>query len=512
MSHLLSLVIFLPLFGGGIILGLRGEAEAVARNAKWAGLWTSVIVFGLSLLLWTGFDPHAAGFQFVEQAEWVPIYHIGYHLGIDGISLFFILLATLLTPLCIIICWDQVKVRVREYMFALMVLETMMVGSFAALDFVLFYFFFEGVLLPTFALIGIWGGSRRINAAFKFFLYSLIGSLLMLLAILALAYHLGTTDITVAMTSTLSPEWQFWLWLAFFASFAIKIPMWPVHTWLLDATVEAPTAATVLISSVLHKMGAYGLLRFLIPVFPEATAHFIPLVFALSVIAVIYTSLVAMAQEDMKRLIAYSSVAHMGFVTIGVFTLSQQGVQGAILQMLSHGIVVGALFLCAGILIDRTNTREIGRYGGLAYVMPGFALVFMVFTLASMGLPGTSGFVGEFLVVLGAFEVNTWVATLAATSVVLVVCYMLVFYRRVVFGTLIGTDLRGLLDLSWREKFVFAPLLVLVFWMGIYPASFLDPMRPAVTALISRGVGGVAHSVTASADVRLAAISAKVTP
>lgn len=512
MSHLLSLVIFLPLLGGAIILGLRGEAEAVARNAKWAGLWTSLIVFALSLLLWTGFDSHAVGFQFVEYADWLPIYHIAYHLGIDGISLFFILLATLLTPLCIIICWDSVKIRVREYMFALMVLETMMIGSFAALDFVLFYFFFEGVLLPTFALVGIWGGPRRVNAAFKFFLYSLIGSLLMLLAILALAYHLGTTDITVAMTSSLSPEWQFWLWLAFFAAFAIKIPMWPVHTWLLDATVEAPTAATVLISSVLHKMGAYGLLRFLIPVFPEATAHFIPLVFALSVVAVIYTSLVALAQEDMKRLIAYSSVAHMGFVTIGVFTLSQQGVQGAILQMLSHGIVVGALFLCAGVLIDRMNSREISRYGGIAYVMPAFALVFMVFTLAAIGLPGTSGFVGEFLILVGAFGVNTWVAVLAATSVVLVVCYMLVFYRRVVFGNLIGSDLRGLLDLSWREKLVFAPLLALVFWMGVYPASFLDPMRPAVTTMIARGVGGVSHSVTAGVDVKIAAISAKVTP
>jgi NADH-quinone oxidoreductase subunit M len=512
MSHLLSLVTFLPLAGVGIILCLSGSPDAVARNARWVALWTSLIVFVLSVFLWTGFDSHAAGFQFTEIADWVPAYHIAYHVGIDGISLFFVLLATLLTPLCIIVSWDSIKVRVRDYMIALLVLETMMVGSFVALDFLLFYFFFEGVLLPTFLLISVWGGPRRVQAAFKFFLYSLVGSVLMLLAILAIAYHLGTTDITVAMTSNLSPQWQFWLWLAFFASFAIKIPMWPVHTWLLDATVEAPTAATVLIAAVLHKMGAYGLLRFLIPVFPEASAHFAPFVFGLSVIAVIYTSLVALAQEDMKRLIAYSSVAHMGFVTIGVFTLSQQGVQGALIQMLSHGIVVGALFLCAGVLIDRLNSREIGRYGGLAYVMPGFALVFMIFTLASVGLPGTSGFIGEFLVLLGAFEVNRGVALLTTTSVILVVCYMLVFYRRIVFGTLAGADLRGMLDLSWRERLVFAPLLLLVFWIGLYPSSFLEPMHPAVTSLIARGISGVDRSMNAGLDVRVATLNAKVLP
>jgi NADH-quinone oxidoreductase subunit M len=484
---LLSLVTFLPLVGAAFILILRGETEAVARNARWIALWTTALVFLVSVRLWIGFDPHASGFQFVEQDAWIPSYHLTYHMGIDGFSLFFVLLAALLTPLCIIFTWESIRTRVKEYMVALLILETMMVGSFCALDFVIFYFFFEGVLIPMFVLVGVWGGPARIKAAFKFFLYSLLGSVLMLLGILVLYHQLGTTDIPTAMTASLPREMQIWLFLAFFIAFAIKMPMWPFHTWLLDATVEAPTAATVLMAAVMHKMGAYGFLRFMIPVFPDASAYFMPLVFTLSVVAVLYTSLVALVQEDMKRLIAYSSIAHMGFVTIGIFTLTQQGVQGAVMQMISHGVVVGALFLCAGSLIDRADTRQIARYGGVAHVMPKFALVFMIFTMASLGLPGTSGFIGEFLVLIGAFEANSGVAVLTTLSVILVAAYMLIFYRRIVFGTVTRDAVQAMADLGWREKLVFAPLLVLVFWIGLYPGSFLDPVKPASAALIARG-------------------------
>jgi NADH-quinone oxidoreductase subunit M len=484
---LLSLVTFLPLAGIPFIVMLRGEAAAVARNARWIALWTSLIVFGLSILLWTGFDTASAQFQFIEQAAWIPALHVDYHMGIDGISLFFVLLSTLLTPICILSAWDAVKIRVKEYMIAFLILETMMVGTFCALDLIMFYVFFEGVLIPMFLIIGVWGGPRRVYAAFKFFLYTFLGSVLMLLAILMLYWQLGTTDIPTAMQAVLPRSLQIWLWLAFFASFAVKVPMWPVHTWLPDAHVEAPTAGSVILAGVLLKMGGYGFIRFSVPIFPDASAYFAPLIFALSVIAIIYTSLVALAQQDMKKLIAYSSVAHMGLVTIGVFTLSPEGVQGAMFQMLSHGIVSAALFLCVGVVYDRLHTREIARYGGLADNMPNYAMVFMVFMLASVGLPGTSGFVGEFLSLLGAFEVNSWVAFLATTSLILGACYMLYLYRRVVFGKLTKDDVRAMLDLGWREKLIFAPLLILVFWMGIYPSSFLDPMKPSIAALIERG-------------------------
>jgi NADH-quinone oxidoreductase subunit M len=485
---LLSLVTFLPLIGGLFIMVLRGEDKAVADNARWIALWTSLIVFLLSLLLWTGFNPSTADFQFVEQHEWMPSLHIGYHLGIDGISLFFVLLSTLLTPICVLASWEAVHVRVKEYMIAFLVLETMMVGMFASLDLILFYVFFEAVLIPMFLIIGVWGGPRRVYAAFKFFLYTLLGSVLMLLAILAIYWQLGTTDIVVALQAPpVAKALQTWLWLAFFASFAVKVPMWPVHTWLPDAHVEAPTAGSVILAGVLLKMGGYGFLRFSVPLFPDATVLLTPLIYALSAVAVIYTSLVALAQQDMKKLIAYSSVAHMGFVTIGIFTITQEGVQGAMFQMLSHGIVSAALFLCVGVVYDRLHTREIARYGGLVNNMPNYALVFMVFMLASVGLPGTSGFIGEFLVLAGVFEVNTWVAFLAATGLILGACYMLYLYRRVVFGTITREDVRGMLDLGWREKLVFAPLLLLVFWMGIYPSSFLDPMKASVTAVIERG-------------------------
>ena len=489
LPHLLSLVTFLPLVGAGLILLLvRGDDAAAQRNARWAALWTSLITFGLSILLWTGFDAKNGDFQFVESTHWLqPLLNISYHVGIDGISLFFVLLSTLLTPICIVASWEAIHNRVKEYMLAFLILETMMVGMFSALDLILFYVFFEAVLIPMYLIIGVWGGQRRVYAAFKFFLYTLLGSVLMLLAIFAVYWQLGTTDIPTAMHSHLPPALQYWLWLAFFASFAVKVPMWPVHTWLPDAHVEAPTAGSVILAGVLLKMGGYGFIRFSIPLFPDATAELTPLIYTLSVVAVIYTSLVAIAQEDMKKLIAYSSIAHMGFVTIGIFTLSQEGVQGAMFQMLSHGIVSAALFLCVGVVYDRLHTREIARYGGLANNMPKYALVFMIFMLASVGLPGTSGFVGEFLVLTGAFEVNTWVALLATTGLILGPCYMLYLYRRVIFGTITREDVKGMLDLSLREKLVFAPLLVLVFWMGIYPASFLDPMKPAITAMIERG-------------------------
>jgi NADH-quinone oxidoreductase subunit M len=494
-QHLLSLVTFLPLVGAVWIAFLRGEEQAVARNARWAALITSVVVFGFSILLWTGFDQNTASFQFVEQAAWMPSLNIGYHMGIDGISLFFVLLSTLLTPICIISAWDAVKLRVKEYMIAFLVLETMMVGTFVSLDLIMFYVFFEGVLIPMFLIIGVWGGARRVYAAFKFFLYTFLGSVLMLLAILALYWQLGTTDIPTAMHATLPTAMQHWLWLAFFASFAVKVPMWPVHTWLPDAHVEAPTAGSVILAGVLLKMGGYGFIRFSLPIFPEASQSFAPLIYTLSVVAVIYTSVVALVQQDMKKLIAYSSIAHMGLVTIGVFTLSQEGVQGAMYQMLSHGIVSGALFLCVGVVYDRLHTREIARYGGLAETMPKYALVFMVFMLASVGLPGTSGFVGEFLALLGAFEANSWVSFFATTSLILGACYMLYLYRRVVFGTITRADVRAMLDLSWREKLIFAPLIILVFWMGIYPSSFLDPMKPSITALIERGqVASLPHA------------------
>ncbi|MGB8840254.1 MAG: NADH-quinone oxidoreductase subunit M [Aliidongia sp.] len=484
---LLSLVTFLPLVGAAFIVLMRGDEAAVARNAKWAALLTSLITFGLSILLWTGFDANSADFQFVEKQAWFPSLHINYTMGIDGISLFFVLLSTLLTPICIISSWEAIHQRVKEYMLAFLVLETMMVGMFCALDLVLFYVFFEAVLIPMYLIIGVWGGQRRVYAAFKFFLYTLLGSVLMLLAILAIYWQLGTTDVQTAIHADLPKAMQYWLWLAFFASFAVKVPMWPVHTWLPDAHVEAPTAGSVILAGVLLKMGGYGFLRFSIPLFPDATVVLTPLVYTLSVVAVIYTSLVALAQEDMKKLIAYSSIAHMGFVTIGIFTLTQQGVQGAMFQMLSHGIVSAALFLCVGVVYDRLHTREIARYGGLAGNMPKYALVFMIFMLASVGLPGTSGFIGEFLVLMGAFEVNSWVAFLATTGLILGPCYMLYLYRRVIFGTITREDVKAMLDLSWREKLIFAPLIALVFWMGIYPSSFLDPMKPAISAMIERG-------------------------
>jgi len=482
---ILSLLIFLPLAGAGFILTIRGDDEASARNARNVALWTSIVTFALSLLLWVNFDNSTAAFQFEERVAWIPTYNISYHLGLDGISLLFVLLTTLLTPVCVLASWKSVQDRVKEYMIAFLILETMMIGTFAALDIVIFYIFFEAVLIPMFLIIGVWGGQRRVYASYKLFLYTLTGSVLMLLAILVMYVQTGTTNIPDLMKAGFDPALQRWLWLAFFASFAVKIPMWPVHTWLPDAHVQAPTAGSVILAGVLLKFGGYGFLRFSLPMFPDASVFFTPLIYTLSIIAVVYTSLVALAQKDMKKLIAYSSIAHMGFVTAGIFTLTTQGVEGAIYQMLSHGVVASALFLCVGVIYDRMHTREISAYGGLVHTMPGYALVFMLFMMASVGLPGTGGFVGEFLVLVGAFKANTWVAAFLATGVILGAVYMLYLYRRVVFGALEKEELKKMLDMNAREWAVFAPLIILTLWMGIYPASFLDVMHVSVDNLLT---------------------------
>ena len=494
-DHILSIVTFAPLLGALIILLIRGDnEEAVAKNSRWVALWVSGVTFAVSLLLWTGFERGTAEFQFVEEVEWMPSLGLSYRMGVDGISVLFVLLSTLLTPICIISSWGAVNKRVKEYMVSFLILETMMIGMFCALDIVVFYIFFEGVLIPMFLIIGVWGGARRVYAAFKLFLYTLAGSVLMLVAILAMYSFAGTTDITALMTTTFPSEMQKWLWIAFFASFAVKVPMWPVHTWLPDAHVEAPTAGSVILAGVLLKMGAYGFLRFSLPMMPEASVYFTPLVYTLSIVAVIYTSLVALAQEDMKKLIAYSSVAHMGYVTIGIFAANQQGIEGAIYQMLSHGVVSAALFLCVGVIYDRMHTRMIAAYGGVVDRMPVYALMFMVFMLASVGLPGTGGFVGEFLVLVGAFKANTWVAALAATGMVLGAAYMLYLYRKVIFGKLEKDDVKALLDLNWREKAVFAPLIILTLWMGIYPPSFLGIMSASVSNLVTNYETAIAAS------------------
>jgi len=499
---LLSLLTWLPLVGCAVILAVRGDEETVASNARWTALWTSLIVFALSLLLLVRFDKADPGFQFVENFAWLPEYGVNYRMGVDGISVLFVLLSTALTPLCILASWEAIEKNVREFMLSFLILETTMVGMFAALDFVVFYMFFEAVLIPMYLIIGVWGGPRRVYAAFKFFLYTLTGSVLMLLALLAMWRVAGTTDIAVLLKTQFAPAMQTWLFLAFFASFAVKVPMWPVHTWLPDAHVEAPTAGSVILAGVLLKMGAYGFLRFSVPMLPQASAYFAPMIFALSVVAVIYTSLVALAQEDMKKLIAYSSVAHMGMVTIGIFTFNVQGIEGALFQMLSHGVVSGALFLVVGVVYDRIHSREIARYGGLADRMPKYALVFMLFSMASVGLPGTAGFVGEFLVILGATKVNFWLAILAATGMVLGAAYMLYLYRRVVFGTITRDDLRGIMDLSPREIIIFAPLVVLTLWMGIYPSSFTSFFESTVAQMVKTHTAAMSGAVQIAAGVR----------
>ena len=481
---ILTTMMLLPLLGAAwILLAPGGDAAARARNARMTALIATVLVFALSVQLWLGFDTSTADFQFVEKVSLFGPYFT-YHLGIDGISLLLVVLSAFLMPICILASWEAIEKRVTEYMVAFLLMETLMIGVFTSLDLFLFYIFFEGGLIPMYLIIGVWGGKRRIYASFKFFLYTLLGSVLMLLAMLYMVAQAGTTEIPALMEAGFDPAVQTWLWLAFFASFAVKMPMWPVHTWLPDAHVEAPTAGSVILAGVMLKMGGYGFLRFSLPMFPEASHELVWIMYGLSMVAVVYTSLVALVQEDMKKLIAYSSVAHMAFVTIGLFTFNTQGVEGAIFQMLSHGVVSGALFLCVGVIYDREHTRDIAAYGGLVERMPKYALVFMIFTMASVGLPGTAGFVGEFLVLVGAYKANTWVALVAATGVILGAAYMLYLYRRVVFGALTKENLKGILDLSPREVAIFAPLVAVVFWMGVYPASFLEPLHAPVEKLL----------------------------
>jgi NADH-quinone oxidoreductase subunit M len=480
---ILSITTFLPVLGVLFIAVLQGDDEWVKRNARWAALWATLVTFAVSLILLWRFDAASPEFQFVEKHDWLGG-KTAYHMGVDGISLPFVILTTTLMPLCIIASWQVIETRVKEYMIAFLVLEVLMVGTFSALDLILFYLFFEGGLIPMFLIIGIWGGPRRVYASFKFFLYTLLGSVLMLLAIMAMYWQAGTTDIPTLMKFAFPRGMQTWLWLAFFASFAVKMPMWPVHTWLPDAHVEAPTAGSVILAAILLKMGGYGFLRFSLPMFPGASHDLAPLVFALSVIAVVYTSLVALVQEDMKKLIAYSSVAHMGFVTMGIFAATTQGVAGGIFQMISHGIVSAALFLCVGVVYDRMHTREIAAYGGLVNRMPFYAAAFMVFTMANVGLPGTSGFVGEFLTLIGTFKVNIPVAALATFGVILSACYALWLYRKVIFGVLDKPALAGIMDIDRREILVLAPLVILTILFGVYPKPILDMSAASVAQLL----------------------------
>ena len=509
MLNLLSIITFTPAVAAVILaLFLRGEDEAAQQNAKWLALVATGATFLISLILFFGFDPQNTDFQFVEEREW--ILGLTYKLGVDGISILFVMLTTFLMPITIAACWN-VTHRVKEYMIAFLLLETLMIGVFVALDLVLFYLFFEAGLIPMFLIIGIWGGKERIYATFKFFLYTFFGSVLMLVAMIAMYVDAGTTDIPSLLTHQFSAGpldllgWQIMggmqtlLWLAFFASFAVKMPMWPVHTWLPDAHVQAPTAGSVILAAVLLKMGGYGFLRFSLPMFPVASDIFAPMVLWLSAIAIVYASLVALVQEDMKKLVAYSSVAHMGFVTMGIFAATRQGVDGAIFQMISHGFISGALFLAVGVIYDRMHTREIAAYGGLVNRMPVYAAIFMLFTMANVGLPGTSGFVGEFLTFMAVFQVNTWVALFAASGVVFAAGYGLWLYRRVVFGPLIKVSLKTIPDVDRREKLMFAPLVVMTLLLGIYPSLVTDIIGPSVADLVNRYDAALAaHDATSA--------------
>jgi len=480
---ILSVTTFLPLVGALLIMLMGGDGKLGKGTARWIALWTTLVTFAVSLVMVWRFDMSSAEFQFVEKHPWMGGFST-YHMGVDGISLPFVILTAALMPLCILASWTSIQRRVKEYMIAFLVLETLMVGTFAALDLVLFYLFFEGGLIPMFLIIGVWGGPRRVYASFKFFLYTLLGSVLMLLAIMAMYWEAGTTDIPTLLRHGFPVGLQQWAWFAFFASFAVKMPMWPVHTWLPDAHVEAPTAGSVILAAILLKMGGYGFLRFSLPMFPQASHDFAPLIFTLSVVAIIYTSLVALMQEDMKKLIAYSSVAHMGFVTMGIFAATAQGVAGGIFQMISHGIVSGALFLCVGVVYDRMHTREIAAYGGLVNRMPLYAAIFMVFTMANVALPGTSGFVGEFLTLIGTFKINVNVAVLATLGTILSAAYALWLYRKIVFGPLTRPSLAMIRDIGLREGVIFVPLVALTILFGVVPKPVLDMSAASVAQLL----------------------------
>ena len=511
MENVLSIITFIPAVAAAVLaLFLRGNDAAAQRNAKWVALLATTATFLVSLVILTGFDPANTGMQFVEDREW--ILGLQYKMGIDGISVLFVLLTTFLMPITIAACWG-VETRVKEYMIAFLMLETLMLGVFCALDLVLFYLFFEAGLIPMFLIIGIWGGKERIYAAFKFFLYTFLGSVLMLVAMIAMYVDAGTTDMVALMSHTFASETlsigglqivgglQTLLFLAFFASFAVKMPMWPVHTWLPDAHVQAPTAGSVVLAAILLKMGGYGFLRFSLPMFPVGADLLTPLVLWMSAIAIVYTSLVALAQQDMKKLIAYSSVAHMGYVTMGIFAANQQGIDGAIFQMVSHGFISGALFLCVGVIYDRMHTRDIDAYGGLVIRMPAYALIFMFFTMANVGLPGTSGFIGEFLTLMGIFQVNTWVAAVATSGVIFSAAYALFLYRRVVFGDLVKEALKSITDMTSREKAIFAPLVVMTLLLGVYPSLVTDMIGPSVGQLVTE----YHAAIPASSDVAEAA-------
>jgi NADH-quinone oxidoreductase subunit M len=483
--HILSIVTFLPLVGAGLLLlaGMmnKGGQDAAAPAARWIALGTTLVVLAVSVLLVAQFDPSNPAYQFVENYVWFA--GAGYHLGVDGISILFVLLTAFLMPICIVASWKSVETRVVEYMIAFLVLETLVIGVFTSLDLFLFYIFFEGTLVPMFLIIGIWGGANRIYASYKFFLYTLLGSVLMLLAMLWMAHDTGTTSIPELKQYAFDPAVQPILWLAFFASFAVKMPMWPVHTWLPDAHVQAPTAGSVILAGILLKLGGYGFILFNLPMFPVASQMFTPLVFTLSVIAVVYTSLVAFRQTDIKKLIAYSSVAHMGFVTMGIFAGNDTGVQGAVFQMLSHGLISGALFLCVGVVYDRMHTREIAFYGGLTARMPWYAAIFLMFTMANVGLPGTSGFIGEVLTMTGAYQVSTWTALVAASGVIFSAVYALTLFRNVMYGEITNPALKTITDIDKRELLIFVPLIVGTIWLGLYPNAVLDYTGPTVEAL-----------------------------
>ena len=498
----LSVLILLPTVAAAVIMW-RGDAAA----ARVTALAVTLIEFALAIWLWLSFDSSTAAFQFVEKADQFAPY-LSWHLGIDGIALMLIVLTNFLMPICILASWESIEKRVPEYMAAFLFMQTLMLGVFASLDLFLFYLFFEGGLIPMFLIIGIWGGARRVYASYKFFLYTLLGSVLMLLAMLYMVSVTGTTDIPVLMTYAFDPKVQPWLWLAFFASFAVKMPMWPVHTWLPDAHVEAPTAGSVILAGVLLKLGGYGFVRFSLPMFPEASLQLVWIVFALSMIAVVYTSLVALVQTDMKKLIAYSSVAHMAFVTVGLFVFNRQGIEGGIMVMLSHGLVSAALFLCVGVVYDRLHTREIARYGGLANNMPKYALFFMLFTMASIGLPGTSGFVAEFLVMIGSYRFSSFTTFVITTGIILGAAYMLYLYRRVIFGTLDKPDVAAMTDLKPREVAMLLPIALAVLWMGVYPESFLRPLRASVTGLNDR----LAQAGPPQPVIQRAAVAPKAVP
>ncbi len=482
---ILSAIIFIPLVGAFFILGIRGNLKNIEKNSKYVAIFSSLVNFFLSLFLWYSFDSNTSNFQFIEERNWINGF-INFKLGIDGISILFILLTTFITPICIFSGIQSIKFKIKEFLISILVLETLMLGVFCSLDLVIFYLFFEGGLIPMFLIIGIWGGPRRVYSAFKFFLFTLLGSVLMLIAIISIYWIAGTTDVVKLLDLRIPQEYQYLLWLAFFSSFAVKMPMWPVHTWLPDAHVEAPTAGSVILAAILLKMAGYGFIRFSLGLFPIASDYFTSLIFTLSIIAIIYTSLVALMQDDMKKLIAYSSVAHMGFVTIGIFSITKQGLEGSIVQMISHGLISAALFLCVGVVYDRFQSRMISSYGGLVNIMPRYAFVFMIFSLAALGLPGTSGFIGEFLILVGVFQVSAVVAVLASLGIILAAAYMLWLYRRVIFGRLTNINLKNMKDLNKTELYIFVSLSVLIIFLGFYPEPLFNTVNISIDNLIEK--------------------------